>query len=417
MRPADPDAGNSAKAGQQDGTAIPERPKSARTVLIAGALLLVLLNSTWFSATAVIAQAYPAWHITHSGSAWLAVGIQWGFAAGALIASMTRIADITAPPKLILISSAGAAASNLSLIYVHSPGAAITARILTGAFVAGIYPPWIKLISTWYRVGRGMAVGILLGALNIGEGLPYLVNVLGGLNWHLVVGVTSAATISAGITTKAFITEGPYQFTQGKFDVRQAWRAISDKQTRLAALGYIGHMWELYAALTWFLPFISNALALHGVHNSAGPLYITFAVFAAGAAATWTCGMLGDRVGREEVAIVMMAISAGCSLVIGPARTSPWWLLLLIALIWGYSIIGDSVQFSALATEYAPRDCVGTALTMQMAAGFAISGVTIWLIPAIMTEVGWRWTFSILAAGPLAGIIAMHRSKRARHTR
>lgn len=399
---------------QQSATGAREQRGNTRAVLISGAFLLVLLDSTWFSATAVIGQAYPVWHIGQSNSAWLTVGVQWGFAGAAVIASILRITDVLSPPRLILICSAGAAVANLSLLYIHSPGSAIIARVLTGAFAAGIYPPWVKLISTWYRAGRGMAVGVLVGALSVGQGLPYLVNALGGLNWHTVIVVTSIATILGGVVTRVFIPEGPYQFSQGRFDIRQVGRILRDKKTRLVAFGYIGHMWELYAALTWFLPFASYAMLQYGVHNPVVPLYMTFAVFVIGGVATWTCGILGDRLGREEVAIAMMALSATCSLLIGPATALPWLVLAAVAIIWGYSIIGDSVQFSVLATEYAPSDSVGTALTLQMAAGFALSGFTIWLIPIIQSAVGWRWTFAVLAAGPLAGLTAMRRNIRIR---
>lgn len=196
-------------------------------------------------------------------------------------------------------------------------------------------------------------MGVLVGALNIGEGLPYLVNALGGLNWRVVIITTSLATAGGGIITRWGVTEGPYRSAQAKFDIRQTGSAVRNKPARLAALGYIGHMWELYAALTWFPVFALAAFSYHGIRDPAVPLLLTFAVFSSGAIATWTGGVLGDRIGREVTAIAMMAVSAACCLIIGPAFGAPVWLLVTVAIIWGYSVIGDSVQFSALVSENA----------------------------------------------------------------
>lgn len=383
-------------------------------ILAAGSILLILLNSTWFSATAIIGQAYPVWHIDQSVSAWVSIGTQWGFAVGAILVSLSGISDIIPDRLLILVSSVGAAVANFSLLHVGSPAGAIAARVVTGFFVAGIYPPWIKLISTWYKDRRGLAVGILVGALNIGEGLPFFINVLGNLNWHVVVMSTSIATISGGIATWILVVEGPYPFSQGKLDVRQIVRVLRTRSAMLSTAGYVGHMWELYAALAWFFPFTEAVMPSHGIGSPKAASLVTFAVFVAGGIATWTCGGIGDRFGREEVAIAMMLLSACCCLLIGPASSLPQWAFIAMAIIWGYAVIGDSVQFSALITEYAPGDCVGTALTLQMAAGFFLSGATIWLVPVIRSFVGWQMTFAFLAIGPLAGIIAMRRSIRER---
>lgn len=379
-------------------------------MLSLGAVLLVLLNSTWFSAVAVVLQVHGRWQLTPQTTAWLAIGVQWGFAFGALVVSGFRLADLLPGPRLICYCSLGAAASNISLLAVHSAIAAIAARVLTGFFVAGIYPPWIKLISSWYRVGRGMAVGLLVGALNIGEGLPYLVNALGGLHWRTVIITSSAATVAGGIITAGLVREGPYRFAQARFDVRKIGAILASADTRLPILGYVGHMWELYAALVWFLPFAAAVFAAHGLRAAALPLLVTFAVFVAGGVATWTGGWLGDRLGRQQVAIAMMAVSASCCVLIGLAFAAPLWFLLVAGLLWGYSVIGDSVQFSTLVTEHAPADCVGSALTLQMAVGFWISGLTIWLIPLAAHLVGRRWAFVVLMPGPLLGLAAMRSS-------
>jgi hypothetical protein len=94
--------------------------------------------------------------------------------------------------------------------------------------------------------------------------------------------------------------------------------------------------------------------------------------------------------------------------------TAPLWLLIGVSLVWGYSVVGDSTQFTTLVTELADQSYVGTALTVQMALGFLLTGTTIWLVPAVEQAVGWRWAFAVLAVGPLAGIVAMRRLLAAR---
>ena len=402
-------------SGRAAGNSLMTR-RAARRVLIMGAFLLVPLNSTWFSATAVIPQVQAAWHLSPATSPWLTIAVQWGFAAGAIASAVFVISDIFQPSELIFASSAGAALSNIALLSVHSALPAIAGRLLTGFFIAGIYPPWIKLIATWYRRGRGMAMGVLVGALDVGEGLPYLVNALGGLNWRVVIITTSLATAGGGIITRWGVREGPYRSAPAKFDIRQAGTVVRNKPVRLAALGYIGHMWELYAAWTWFPVFALAAFSSHGIRDPAVPLLLTFAMFSSGAVATWTGSVLGDRIGREVTATGMMAVSAACCLLIGPVFGAPAWLFATVAIIWGYSVVGDSVQFSALVTENADPGYTGSALTLQMASGFFLSGLTIWLIPGVRDLVGWQWAFAVLAPGPACGILAMRRSLRLRKT-
>jgi MFS family permease len=196
-------------------------------------------------------------------------------------------------------------------------------------------------------------------------------------------------------------------------DPSQVRQILRDRSTRLAIVGYLCHMWGLYAVWTWFVVFFTAALRLHGHEDALLTAYVTFAVFAAGGLGNYTGGLLGDRFGRERTASVMMAVSAACSLCIGLFLRAPLWVLVVVALVWGYTVVADSVQFSALVTELADQSYVGTALTLQMAFGFLLTGAMIWLIPVAEQLVGWRWAFVVLAAGPLIGIVAMRRLRTA----
>jgi MFS family permease len=281
--------------------------------------------------------------------------------------------------------------------------------LATGFFLAGVYPPAFKLISTWFRQGRGLALGVLAGAIVVGNGLPHLVNGLGGLDWRLVIYATSALTLLGGLIAEFAVGQGPYPFPTATFDPRQAGRVFANRGVRLASLGYVGHMWELFAMFAWFSAFFAAALQARNLPVGATAAYATFAMFLAGGLGCWLGGLLADRWDKPPAAALMLVISGSCSLFIGLLFGASPWLILLVGLIWGLTVVADSAQFSAMVTEYADQAYVGTALTLQLAAGFTITVATIWLIPILQQAVGWRWAFALLAPGPLVGVLAMRR--------
>lgn len=372
------------------------------------------MKSTWFSATAVIPQVRQEWSLSDSAVAWLTISVQWGFVFGAVVSAACVLSDVLKATRLIFVSSVGAAAANLMLLFADGFALGVVARAATGFFIAGVYPPALKLISTWYRDRRGAAMGLLVGALTVSSGVPHLVNGLGGLSWRTVITVTSMITVAGGAIILGLVKEGPYPFPAAAFHLRQIPRVLWDRPTRLAIGGYVCHMWELYAMWSWFLAFFMAALQRHGREDLALAAYVTFAMFVAGGAGNYMGGWLGDRFGRERTASVMMAMSALCALGIGQLLQAPLWVLIAAGMVWGYTVVADSAQFSALVTELADQSYVGTALTLQMALGFLFTGTTIWLIPMAQGLVGWQWAFSVLAVGPMAGMVAMRRLRRLR---
>ncbi len=371
------------------------------------AAALVLSMTTWFSATAVVPQLRAEWDLGNTAAAWLTIAVQVGFVAGALVGSALSVADVFAPRLVILVGSLGAAAANLVLVAADGPEVGIAARVATGFFLAGVYPPALKLASTWFRRGRGTALGIVVGALTLGSAVPHLVNGIGGLDWQVVVWVTSALTALGGVVVFLGVPEGPYSFPSARFDPRQAGNVLRNRGVRLASLGYFGHMWELYAMWAWFLVFFAAVAA-----DGRAAAYATFAVIGAGAVGCWVGGVLGDRWGRPETTAAMMAVSAACALAIGLVADAPSGVVLALGLVWGFAVVGDSAQFSTLVTELAEQAYVGTALGLQMAVGFALTVPTIWLLPFLEDEVGWRWAFAFLVPGPVLGILAMLRLRR-----
>ena len=371
------------------------------------AAALVLSMTTWFSATAVVPQLRAEWDLGNTAAAWLTIAVQVGFVIGAITSSALTLPDVVSTRHLILGACVGAAAVNLLVVFANGPETAIPLRMATGLFLAGVYPPAAKLISTWYQARRGTALGIAVGAVTLGSAAPHLVNGLGGLDWQVVIVATSVLTLIGGVIALT-VPEGPYSFPRARFDVRQIRLVFRNRGVRLAALGYFGHMWELYAMWAWFLVFFVAT----GASSGAGAAYATFAVIGVGAIGCYVGGVIGDRIGHAESAALMLACSGTLALTIGLLFYAPKWLVLIVALAWGFTVVADSAQFSTLVTEHADQAYVGTALGLQMAAGFALTVVTIWLIPYLEGEVSWRWAFAFLAPGPALGILAMLRLRR-----
>lgn len=364
----------------------------------------------WFSATAVVPDLIVAWNLSQGQAAWLTNAVQIGFVLGALAASLVNLPDIMPLTRLIAGAALLAAIANAALLLEPGLPGAVAARFVTGVALAGLYPPAMKLMATWFIRGRGLAMGFLIAGLTLGSSMPHLLRALGGgFDWRMVVLASTLATIVSALIFGLLVREGPYAFGRATFDPRQSLAVLRDRPVLLANLGYFGHMWELYAMWAWFLAF-AMAAGQGGVAPFGSPSMFAFIVVASGVVGCVLGGVLSDRIGRCLTTAGMMAVSGACAVLIGFAFTGPAWLLALVAVIWGIAIIGDSAQFSAAVTELADPRLVGTALTLQVSIGFALTVLAIWLMPHIAGLLGgWQWTFLALVPGPLVGAWAMLR--------
>jgi MFS family permease len=410
--------------------------RSARRVLIILSIAELLAMSLWFTGTAVLPQLSLLWGSGIAVTSWLTIAVQLGFVAGALVISIFNLSDIFQPTRVFIVCALAAAAANAGFAFAAEHRhifTSIALRMLTGSFLAGTYPTGMKILAGWFREGRGLALGIMVGALAVGSASPHAVNAFGGMRWQSVVLASSASAVLAALIAAFGVREGPYAAPQPAFDVHKIGDSFRNRKLRLANFGYLGHMWELYAMWAWIAVIFTGPLVVHS-YGAGKPAYflgaagstppwvrtselIAFCVIAIGAVGCVWAGRVSDRASatvqqRSRVTIISMAVSGACCL-LAAIFFNNFYALLGIALIWGLAIVADSAQFSAIVSEVSDQSYVGTALTMQTALGFLLTAFSIRAIAWIGTSYGWRWAAASMAIGPVFGIASMLRLTRA----
>ncbi|MFI9381512.1 nitrate/nitrite transporter [Kutzneria sp. NPDC052558] len=371
------------------------------------ALVQVLVLALWFSASAVAPALRTEFALSGAQAGWLTATVQIGFALGAVGSALANLADRIRPNVLITLSALfGVAATTALALLAHDAGTVLALRLLTGVSMAGVYPPGMKIVVSWFPNARGSALGLLVGALAVGSAAPQLINGLTTLPWRGVLLAASGLALVGAAVSLLLVRPGPAMRPARVPDPRYVLRMFRDPRQRLVNLGYFGHMWELYALWSWLPAYLAASNAVHGRLGIGVAAFVVAGLY--GLVGCLVAGQWADRRGRAHVAMVAMLLSAGCGLASVLVFDNPVLFLVVLA-AWGATAVADSAQFSAALTEVADQEYVGTALTAQTAIGFLVSVLTIQALPALADLVGWRLAVPLLAVGPLLGAAAMAR--------
>ncbi len=371
--------------------------------------------SLWFSASVIAPELIEVWNLSSNSEAWLSTSVPIGFVIGALFSSYFGVADRFNSRKVFAVSVFLGAILNALLILVDYAFFGILLRILTGITLAGVYPIAVKILSQWFPKKRGFAIGILIAALTLGSSLPHFVIMFfSSLNWKLVIICTSVLALLSAIIVTYILEDAPIMSEKSPFSLKLIKKVVTNKPVMLANYGYFGHMWELYAMWTWLPAFLTASFSAYSPEFPHWFIALSsfISIGIAGGIGCVVGGLISDKIGRANLTIISMFISAICSILIGFTFGQFIWITLIICMIWGMSVISDSAQFSAAVSEIAEVEYVGTALTFQMCIGFLITIFSINLIPIIQRIVGWEWVFTILAIGPILGIVFMVKYRR-----
>jgi MFS family permease len=369
-------------------------------------------TSLWFVGNAVLPELKQSFDLSQYAVSLVTSAVMFGFICGTLVFAFFSFADRFSPVKLFFVSSLLGALTNSAVAWLANDDSSLfVLRFLTGFFIAGIYPVGMKIAADWYQKGLGTALGFLLGALMLGTAFPHLLkNREFELPWKTVLHITSIIAATGGLLMLLFVGDGPYRKISGKFHWDAFGKIFGSKKWRQAAVGYFGHMWELYA----FWGFVPIMIELYSKKNNQvlDISFLSFTAIAIGSIGSVIGGYLSQKIGSARVATGALLISGICCFLSPLTYSFPSFLFVAFLLIWGATVSPDSPQFSTLVAQYAPEDLRGTALTIYNSIGFAITTISLYVIDRVFHSSSFlsgENTFALLGLGAIAGLPSMFR--------
>jgi len=367
-------------------------------------------TSLWFAGNAILSDIAGEVHLSAGIIASITSSVQFGFITGTFVFALLAIADRFSPSRVFFVCSLLGAATNacVGLVYVTEASLLIL-RFLTGFFLAGIYPVGMKIAADWYEKGLGKALGFLVGALVLGTAFPHLLKGTSHhFEWRAVTYTISAVAFAGGCLLFFFIPDGPYRKKGQAFSLPAITSIFRSKEFSAAAIGYFGHMWELYA----FWAFVPVLIRLHEQYRGVSynvPLW-SFIIIGIGSIGCVGGGYISQKTGNAKVAFYALLSSGMCCVLSYLLVPSASWMFFTFMIIWGITVIADSPQFSTLVAQTAPADQKGTALTLVTSIGFGITIASIQLINYLLLQYpGNHIIFVILAIGPVIGLKILYK--------
>ncbi|PTX61083.1 putative MFS family arabinose efflux permease [Kordia periserrulae] len=372
-------------------------------------------TSLWFAGNGVMHELQTTFLLNENALGHLTSVLQFGFIVGTFLFAILSIADRYAPSKVFFGCAVLGAICNVFLVWKGNTYTSILLfRFFTGFFLAGIYPVGMKIAADYYQKGLGKSLGYLVGALVIGTAFPHLLKeIKGELPWEFVIITTSVLALLGGIVMLFFVPNGPYRKPSQKIDLKAIPTIFKEQKFRKAAFGYFGHMWELYA----FWAFVPSMLHLFNkTHTTTFNIPVaSFSIIAIGGLACVLGGYISQKIGVKQVAMSSLALSCLCCLLfpllfsVGSAN-----LFIVFLLFWGMVVIADSPLFSTLVAQNAPSSLKGTALTIVNCIGFFITIISIQLLNTLQTWTNTPIILTVLAFGPLIGLMVLLGKKKTR---
>jgi len=364
-------------------------------------------TSLWFAGNAIIADLQTAMNVNIDNTGIVTSAIQLGFITGTLLFALLSLSDRYSPRKLFLLCSVFGAISNLLVYFIaYNLFSLLVLRFITGFFLTGIYPIGMRITAGWYKKGLGNAIGLLVGALAIGTAFPHLIKSFGGsLPWEKVIFIISGFSLTGGLAMYLIVPDGPYISSGAKFNPKAIITIFRHKELRSSALGYFGHMWELYTYYALIPIILIYYLKLNPTELNIS--FWSFIIIASGSIGCIIGGVISKKTGSAKVAFIQLTLSGFCCL-ISPIMfntTAPIFLTFLI--IWGIVVMGDSPQYSAIIALSAPKELVGSGLTLVNSIGFAITILSLWFVYQFLDMIDISYALMILALGPILGLISM----------